>query len=153
MKLRPFNSSDVAGVISLWLQCNLIRPANNPEKDIQRKLRVDPELFLVGVWNDQVIATVMIGYEGHRGWLNYVAVAPSHRRKGFGRILIEEAERLLAERNCPKVNLQVLPNNAGAIEFYRRLGYVIDNAVSMGRRLEFDEFDIRSVSGPEANAM
>jgi ribosomal protein S18 acetylase RimI-like enzyme len=141
MKLRPFNTSDMAAVIALWLQCNLIRPANNPEKDIHRKLKVDPELFLVGVWNDQVIATVMIGYEGHRGWLNYVAVSPSHRRKGLGRILIEEAERTLAQRNCPKVNLQVLPNNAGAIEFYRRLGYVIDNVVSMGRRLEFDQFD------------
>jgi ribosomal protein S18 acetylase RimI-like enzyme len=81
----------------------------------------------------------MVGYEGHRGWLNYLAVAPEHQRKGFGRAIVEEAERLLRKEGCPKINLQVRTSNQGALEFYRRIGYAVDDVVSMGKRLERDE--------------
>ena len=80
----------------------------------------------------------MAGYEGHRGWLNYVAVTPEHRRGGLGRAMVEEAERLLREAGCPKINLQVRTSNQAVIKFYRRLGYVVDDVVSMGKRLERD---------------
>jgi ribosomal protein S18 acetylase RimI-like enzyme len=139
MEIRPFELSDEAAIIALWERCGLTRPWNDPRKDIRRKLRVRPDLFLVGVLEGEVVATVMAGYEGHRGWINYLGVAPEHQRKGFGKILMGEAERRLREAGCPKINLQVRSTNTGVIEFYRRLGYVIDEVVSMGKRLESDE--------------
>jgi ribosomal protein S18 acetylase RimI-like enzyme len=99
---------------------------------------VRPDLFLVGVQEGKIIASVMAGYEGHRGWLNYVAVAPDLRRRGFARQIIEEAERLLRAAGCAKINLQVRTTNRQAIEFYRRLGFAVDDVISMGKRLEID---------------
>ena len=138
MQTRSFQLEDEAAVVSLWQQCDLVRPWNDPRKDIRRKLRVRPDLFLVGVMNGQVVATAMAGYEGHRGWLNFVAVAPQHQRLGLGRAIMHEAERLLRAAGCPKINLQVRTSNHGVIEFYRRLGYAVDEVVSMGKRLEHD---------------
>jgi len=124
--------------VALWRLCDLIRPWNDPHKDIARKLRVRPDLFLVGVLDDRIVASVMAGYEGHRGWLNYLAVAPELQRRGLARAIVTEAERLLREAGCPKINLQVRTSNKGVIEFYRRLGYSVDDVVSMGKRLERD---------------
>ncbi len=139
MQIRPFAARDEPEVISLWERCELTRPWNDPRKDIQRKVSVSPDLFLVGEVDGHVVAAVMAGYEGHRGWLNYLAIDPSLRRRGLGRAIVEEAERRLRLRGCPKVNLQVRTTNREAIEFYRRLGYSVDEAVSMGKRLESDE--------------
>ena len=139
MHIRPFQIEDEPTVITLWQQCDLVRPWNDPHKDIQRKLAVRPDLFLVGLVADRLVATVMAGYEGHRGWLNYLAVAPECQRQGRARALVAEAERLLRAAGCPKINLQVRATNAGVIEFYRRLGYVEDNVVSLGKRLERDD--------------
>src|SRR5512137_1141949 len=97
MQIRPFRLKDEELVVALWRQCDLLRPWNDPHKDMRRKLRVRPDLFLVGVLDGQIVATAMAGYEGHRGWLNYVAVAPEHRRLGLGRAIMKEAERLLRE--------------------------------------------------------
>jgi ribosomal protein S18 acetylase RimI-like enzyme len=138
MHIRPFQPADEATVIALWQECGLVRPWNDPYKDIQRKLAVRPELFLVGVLEDRVVACVMAGYEGHRGWLNYLAVAPEHQRRGLARAMVTEAERLLRAAGCPKINLQVRTSNTGVIEFYRRLGYAVDEVVSLGKRLEKD---------------
>ena len=139
MHIRPFQMEDEADVIALWRQCDLVRPWNDPHKDIQRKLAVRPDLFLVGLVADRLVACVMAGYEGHRGWLNYLAVAPEYQRQGLARALVGEADRLLQAAGCPKINLQVRTTNAGVIEFYRRLGYVMDDVVSLGKRLENDE--------------
>ena len=136
MQVRPFQPEDEDAVVSLWRRCDLVRPWNDTAKDIGRKLRVRPDLFLVGVLDGQIVATTMAGYEGHRGWLNYVAVAPEHQRLGLGRAIVKEAERLLREAGCPKINLQVRTANDSVIEFYRRLGYAVDEVVSMGKRLE-----------------
>ncbi|BAS26863.1 GNAT family acetyltransferase [Limnochorda pilosa] len=138
MEIRPFEPTDEAAVIALWERCELTRPWNDPRKDIRRKLHVCAELFLVGERDGKIIATVMVGYEGHRGWINYLAVAPEHQRQGFGRMMMEEAERLLERERCPKVNLQVRAENQAAIEFYQRLGYSVDRVISMGKRLEND---------------
>lgn len=94
---------------------------------------------MVGVAGERIIATVMAGYEGHRGWVNYLAVAPEHRRRGIGQALMAEVERLLLERGCPKVCLLVRTSNAAVLEFYRSLGYAQDEAVSLGKRLINDE--------------
>jgi ribosomal protein S18 acetylase RimI-like enzyme len=125
-------------VIELWRQCELIRPQNDPHRDIQRKLRAQPGLFLVGVMNEAIVATVMAGYDGHRGWLNYLAVAPDCRQRGLGRKIVAEAERLLRNAGAAKINLQVRTTNRQVIEFYRRIGYVVDDVVSMGKRLVDD---------------
>lgn len=138
MQIRAYRPEDEAAVVALWRRCDLLRPWNDPAKDIRRKLKVRPDLFMVGVVEGNVVASVMAGYEGHRGWLNYLAVAPEHRRHGYGRALVAEAERLLLEAGCPKINLQVRSANRAVIEFYRRLGYAVDEVVSMGKRLELD---------------
>jgi ribosomal protein S18 acetylase RimI-like enzyme len=138
MTIRPFRFEDEAAVLALWVQCDLVRSWNDPRKDIQRKLQVQPELFLVGEEDGQVIASVMAGYEGHRGWLNYLAVDPAHQRRGHAGALLAEAERLLLERGCPKINLQVRSTNAAAAAFYHALGYGVDEVISMGKRLVQD---------------
>jgi ribosomal protein S18 acetylase RimI-like enzyme len=139
MEIRPFQPDDEAAVISLWQRCDLVRPWNDPHKDIRRKLRVRPDLFLVGLLDGQVVACVVAGYEGHRGWLNYLAVAPEHQRHGLARAIVGEAERLLRAAGCPKINLQIRISNHGVIDFYKRLGYSVDDVVSMGKRLEHDD--------------
>ena len=116
----------------------MVRPWNDPKKDIGRKIEVQPELFLVGFLEDQLVASVMAGYEGHRGWINYLAVSPQHRRKGYGRMIMIEAERLLSSLRCPKINLQVRTSNRAVIEFYQHIGYEVDEVVSLGKRLEHD---------------
>lgn len=138
MHIRTFQISDAEAVIALWRQCGLVRPWNDPRRDIQRKLAVRPDLFLVGLLEERVVACVMAGYEGHRGWLNYLAVAPEHQRHGLARTLVAEAERLLRAEGCPKINLQVRTTNAGVIAFYRRLEYTVDDVISLGKRLEAD---------------
>lgn len=139
MQIRQFQTADEAQVIALWRECDLLRPWNDPYKDIARKLLVRPDLFLVGTIDDRIIASVMAGYEGHRGWLNYLGVAPEYRRRGLAAQLVAAAERLLAQSGCPKINLQVRTSNQDVINFYRRIGYVFDDVVSLGKRLEKDD--------------
>ena len=138
MNIRPFAPPDEDAVVALWERCDLTRPWNDPRKDVRRKLRVRPDLFLVGVEGGEVVAAVMAGYDGHRGAINYLAVDPAHRRRGLGRAIMAEAERLLREAGCPKINLLVRTTNPEVIEFYRRLGYVVDEVVNLGKRLEHD---------------
>lgn len=141
MQIRPFQPRDEPAVIALWEQCGLTRPWNDPRKDIARKVAVQPELFLVGLAGGRIMATVMAGYEGHRGWVNYLAVAAEFRGRGFGQALMAEVERLLLERGCPKVCLLVRTSNSAVLEFYRSLGYAQDEAVSLGKRLIDDMED------------
>lgn len=82
---------------------------------------------------------MMAGFDGHRGWVNYLAVAPEHQKKGFGRLLMRHVEEALQARGCPKLNLQVRPENKEVLEFYRRLGYAAEDRVSLGKRLITDE--------------
>ena len=138
MNIRTFSSADEAAVIELWRHCDLLRPWNDPHKDIQRKLTTQPELFVVGEIAGRLVATVMAGFDGHRGWVNYLAVAPGHRNAGLGRALMRHVEAALEARGCPKVNLQVRATNHAVLEFYRRIGYAPDEVVSLGKRLISD---------------
>ena len=138
MEIRTFQPADEAAVVGLWQECGLTRPWNDPHKDIARKLAVQAELFLVGALEGTVMASVMAGYEGHRGWMNYLAVAPGYRGRGFGRALVEHVEQLLRARGCPKVGLLVRNSNLEAAAFYRRLGYAQDESISLGKRLIAD---------------
>lgn len=138
MMIRTFRPEDEAAVISLWDRCGLLRPWNDPKKDIQRKLAINPDQFLVGVEDESIIAATMIGYDGHRGWIYYLAVDPDRRRTGLGRQLLDHAEALLRQLGCPKINLQVRTSNLQVIEFYKSIGFVQDEVVSFGKRLEHD---------------
>jgi ribosomal protein S18 acetylase RimI-like enzyme len=138
MKVRTFDPGDEAAVVQLWRDCGLVVPWNDSHKDIQRKLKMQPEMFLVGCSDEQVIATVMAGYDGHRGWINYLAVHPDHQHIGIGRRMMEEAENHLREMGCPKINLQVRSSNVAVIEFYKTIGYKPDDVVSLGKRLDHD---------------
>lgn len=138
MKIRPFEEKDRAATITLWQQCGLVVPHNDPNKDIDRKLKVDADLFLVGVDNNKIVASVMGGYEGHRGWINYLAVSPEHQRKGYGQAMMQSVEELILAKGCPKINLQVRNSNQAVIAFYNAIGYGQDQVISLGKRLEHD---------------
>ena len=135
MHIRPYQETDEAAVVALWQACGLTRPWNDPHKDIARKLQVQRELFLVGERDGQVIATAMAGYDGHRGWVNYLAVEPSQRGQGLGAALMQHIEQQLLALGCPKLNLQVRSSNTAVLDFYRHLGYAQDEVVGLGKRL------------------
>jgi ribosomal protein S18 acetylase RimI-like enzyme len=139
LRVRPFVETDTEPVVGLWSRCGLLRPWNDPKKDIARKLRVQRELFVVGELAGKLVAAMMVGYEGHRGWVNYLAVEPELQGRGLGRQMMAEAERRLLALGCPKIQLQVRKDNVDAIAFYQRLGYTEDAVVSMGKRLVRDD--------------
>lgn len=138
MLIRPFTETDRAAVVALWHRCGLTRPWNDPGRDIDRKLAVQPELFCVGEVDGAVVASVMAGYDGHRGWMNYLAVDPGMQGRRYGHALVAHVEAALAAVGCPKVNLQVRAGNAAVLGFYAALGYAQDDVVSMGKRLIAD---------------
>ena len=137
--IRQYSSGDQKAVIALWQKCNLTRMWNNPRLDIERKLKVNPELFLVGLAENRVIATAMGGYEGHRGWVNYLAVDPEYQRKGLGQQIMKAIEDKLLAIGCPKINLQIRMDNLSAVAFYKSIGYKTDDVISMGKRLVEDK--------------
>lgn len=138
MIIRSYKGSDLDSVLSLWQSCGLTQPHNDPVKDIQRKMSVQPELFLVGFEETNLVATVMAGYDGHRGWLNYLAVGPERRNQGFGKKIVMAAEQRLQQLGCPKINIQVRLANKQAMEFYRKIGFHTDEVASLGKRLVQD---------------
>jgi ribosomal protein S18 acetylase RimI-like enzyme len=137
--VRAFKEADEARVIELWTLAGLVRPWNNPQRDIARKLKVQRELFLVAELEGVIVGTVMAGYDGHRGWVNYLAVDIGQRRRGIGTALMRDAERRLRLVGCPKLNLQIRRENTDVQAFYAALGFSEDQAVSMGKRLEKDD--------------
>ena len=137
--IRPYSKEDLEAVVDLWNQCGLVVPHNDPYLDIERKLQVNPEWFLIGELADTIVATCMVGYEGHRGWINYLAVSTAHRRRGIAARMMERAEEILRGAGCPKINLQVRETNKEVLAFYRHIGYANDHVVSMGKHLLPDE--------------
>ncbi len=138
VSIRPFRAGDEEPVVDLWRAAGLVVPWNDPHRDIARKITTQPELFLVAERDAAVVGTVMAGYDGHRGWVNYLAVAPEAQRQGLGRRLMAAAEAELAALGCAKVNLQMRARNAAAAAFYEALGYRRDAVVSYGKRLVLD---------------
>ena len=135
MQIRLYRPADEADVVALWQDCGLTRPWNDPYRDIARKLAEQPELFFVGELGGRLIASIMVGYEGHRGVVNYLAVHGDHQGSGYGRVLMAHAEQVLLARGCPKLNVLVRTGNEPVLAFYAKLGYQVDAAVSLGKRL------------------
>lgn len=136
LQIRTYQEADEHSVIALWtvaLPSNA--PHNEPATTIRLKLETDRELFFVATIGEALAGTVMGGYDGHRGWIYTMAVALEHRHHEVGTALMRHIESALADRGCLKINLQVRTSNAGVIAFYRRLGYDVDDVLSMGKRL------------------
>lgn len=124
-------------VIALWNTVFGYESAHNePSLVIDTKLAADDGLFFVAIIDNQVIGTIMAGYDGHRGWIYSVAVHPEHRKQGIGSLLVSQAERALTERGCMKINLQIVAGNESVAAFYASLGYAVEQRVSMGKRIQ-----------------
>jgi ribosomal protein S18 acetylase RimI-like enzyme len=144
MEIRSYSDEDEHRVAALWREAFPNAPAwNHPETDIRRKLAIQRDLFFVALCNERVVGTAMSGYDGHRGWVYYVAVDPHHRRRGIGAALMARVEDELARLGCPKLNLQIRAGNDEAVRFYSSLGYQVEDRVSMGRRLESKQGGVR----------
>jgi ribosomal protein S18 acetylase RimI-like enzyme len=137
--VRSFADDDEDAVVALWTAAGLNRPWNDPHRDIARKKQVQRELFLVAEDGGAVVGTAMAGYDGHRGWVHYLAVAPERQGGGLGRTLMAAAESRLLALGCPKVNVQIRSGNEAVAAFYDRLGYAPDAATSLGKRLVPDD--------------
>lgn len=132
----PATPQDAAAVIALWEACGLTRPWNDPRADFDRALSGENSTVLVMRDGERVFASVMVGDDGHRGWVYYLAVHPDAQRKGAGRALMAAAERWLTARDCPKIQLMVRSSNAQALGFYERTGYAAQDVITLGRFLD-----------------
>jgi ribosomal protein S18 acetylase RimI-like enzyme len=134
--VRAYEDTDEAAVVALWDACFVEqRSWNQPRELIRRKVAVARDLFLVATLDRRIVGAVIAGWDGHRGWLYHLAVAPDVRRRGIGSRLVRAAESLLQARGCPKVNLQILAANRDVVRFYERLGFAVEERVSMGKPL------------------
>lgn len=137
IKIRPYYEADRNSVINLW---NQVFPGtsiahNDPATMIDQKNSIGDSLLLVAEKSGETVGTVMGGWDGHRGWIYALAVAPTHQRQGIGRILVQRIEKELAHRGCPKINLQVRADNEAVVSFYQALGYETEPRISMGKLL------------------
>jgi len=139
MNIRLFEENDRESVITLWEECGLTRPWNNPSKDIDRKIQFQPNLFFIGTLDSNVIASAMAGYDGHRGSVFYLAIHPSVQGLKYGQKLMSHIEDTLEKIGCPKLNIVVRSTNEKVLGFYNTLSYSKDDVVSIGKRLIPDE--------------
>lgn len=127
---------DVEAVIALWQHCGLTRPWNDPASDIALARRNANSTVLVGRDGDTIVATAMVGHDGHRGWVYYVAVDPARQKKGFGRAIMAAAEQWLRQAGLPKLQLMVRRENAKAGAFYRSIGYEESDTVVFAKWID-----------------
>ena len=137
--IRPYSETDLNSIVSLWEICELSRPWNDPIKDIERKLTVQRDLFLILEKDGEILGSVMGGYDGHRGSVNYLGIHPDHKNEGLGKLLMNRIEEELIKMGCPKINLMVRNSNLDVHEFYRVIGYEEQEVVVFGKRLIPDE--------------
>lgn len=123
LAIAPIEDADVADVVSLWERCGLTRPWNEPAADIALARKGNNATILVGRENGAIVATALVGHDGHRGWVYYVAVDPAHQKKGFGRIIMDAAEDWLRKTGVEKLMLMVRPENTAVRAFYESIGY------------------------------
>jgi len=136
MTIRAMRDEDRTELIRLWQECGLTRPWNDPDRDISLAHDAPDATILVGEADGRIVASTMVGFDGHRGWLYYFGVAPDRRGRGLGRRLYDAAEGWLKARGAPKVQLMVRDDNSEAIGFYRALGLELQEIVTLGRRLD-----------------
>ena len=134
-EIVQYDSKYQRALVDLWKKCDLVVPSNDPVEDIKKKLEFQPQLFFVALLDGRLVGSVMVGYEGHRGWLNYMAVLPSFQKRGYGKKLVNKAIVELRKIGCLKLNLQVRKSNASVIKFYKHLGFEEEERISLGMRI------------------
>jgi ribosomal protein S18 acetylase RimI-like enzyme len=136
VEISPLQPADFEAAIALWHEVGLTRPWNDPRADLQRALDGPASTILAGREQGRLLATAMVGHEGHRGWIYYLAVQPLQRRRGHGRRMMHACEAWVQERGIPKLNLMVRAGeNDDVLGFYAAIGYAADDVVVLGRRL------------------
>jgi ribosomal protein S18 acetylase RimI-like enzyme len=135
MRIAAITEADIEAVITLWKRCGLTRPWNDPRADIDLAMRSADAEVLVGHLDGAVTATVMVGFDGHRGWVYYLAVDPEVRLGGLGRRMMMAADDWLRARGAPKIQLMVRDENTGVAAFYERLGYELQPTKVFGKWL------------------
>jgi ribosomal protein S18 acetylase RimI-like enzyme len=136
LAFREVQDVNLEGVVNLWNACELTRPWNDPYKDVQFARDSATSAVLVGFFEERLVASVMVGHDGHRGALYYLAVDPVFRKRGFGKAAVAAAEAWLRERGVWKINLMVRSENEKAGRFYEHLGYEVNPVTSFGKRLD-----------------
>jgi ribosomal protein S18 acetylase RimI-like enzyme len=134
-RIVRYRTEYLDAVVELWRKCNLVAPQNDPVEDIEKKMDFQPNLFFTGLLDGKVIGSIMVGYEGHRGWINYLAITPENQGHGYGRKLVQKAINELKKMGCQKINLQVRKTSVKMIDFYKNMGFKEDAVVSLGMRL------------------
>jgi ribosomal protein S18 acetylase RimI-like enzyme len=136
LDVRPYDEADESAVVALWSEVfAYTAPHNHPLNLVRQKRAYERGLFFVALADGQLVGTVMGGYDGHRGWIYSLAVSEAARRQGIGGQLMRRVEHELAEKGCQKINLQLLATNSATVDFYRRLGYAVEERISMGKLL------------------
>jgi ribosomal protein S18 acetylase RimI-like enzyme len=130
--MREADAADASEVIALWEACGLTRPWNDPAADFARAVAGPASAILLLHEGDALAASVMVGFDGHRGWVYYLAVAPERRRAGLGRTMMGAAEAWLRTRGAPKIQLMVREDNEAALGFYEALGLERQKVVTLG---------------------
>ncbi|MGE0724058.1 MAG: GNAT family acetyltransferase [Alphaproteobacteria bacterium] len=133
--VRSYRPTDFAALVRLWRDCGLHPSRSDTPGSLARKLERDPDLFLVAEAAGAIVGSILGSYDGRRGWINRLAVAPALRGRALGRRLVDEVERRLAAKGCDKVNLLIEPDNAAVQAYYARLGYRPDPLVFMEKWL------------------
>lgn len=136
LAFREVQDVNLESVVNLWNTCELIRSWNDPYKDIQFARDSATSAVLVGFFEERLVASVMVGHDGHRGVLYYLAVDPAFQKRGFGKATVAAAEAWLRERGVWKINLMVRSENEKAGRFYERLGYTVNPVLSFGKRID-----------------
>ena len=139
LNIRTYRHGDEVEVIKLWRECGLIVPWNNPETDIARKCADSPELFFIAELGHELVASCMAGYDGHRGWIYFLAVTVAEQRKGIAAKLVTRAEQALIQLGCPKLELMVRKTNNEVVSFYSSIGFDADPVMVMSKRLIKDQ--------------
>ncbi len=134
--IEPAKAGDKAALVALWRDCGLTRPWNDPAADFALALDSKASIVLIARRDGGIVGSVMAGFDGHRGWVYYLAVSPDHRRGGLGKALMAAAEAWLRTRGAPKIQLMVRETNAGALAFYEALGLERQDVVTLGRFLK-----------------
>lgn len=136
LTVAPIGDGDVADVIALWQRCGLTRPWNDPASDIALARKGENAAMLAGRDNSGIVASVLVGHDGHRGWVYYVAVDPDCRHKGYGRVIMDAAEQWLRRRGIEKLQLMVRSDNSQVQAFYRSLGYLEQERIIYAKWLD-----------------
>ena len=136
LAIAPIGDDDLAEVIALWQACHLTRPWNDPAADIALARRGENSTVLVGREGAAIVATAMVGHDGHRGWVYYVAIDPKRQAQGHGRAIMDAAEAWLRRAGVPKVQLLVRRENTRADAFYQSLGYDESTSVMFSKWLD-----------------